>query len=168
MRKCLNATFKALADGEGQAFVDVQAAKELLATRSDVTDKVGVIGFCMGGGFALLLSTRGYDASAVNYGMLPKNLDDALLGACPIVGNFGGKDAQLKDAKVKLDAALTKHGVAHDIKEYPNSGHAFMNPNQGGGPVFGTLLKITGAKPNPDDAVDAWQRIDAFFAEHLA
>jgi len=168
MRKCLNATFKALAAGEGQAFVDVQAAKDLLATRSDVTSKVGVIGFCMGGGFALLLSTRGFDASAVNYGMLPKNLDDALLGACPIVGNFGGKDAQLKDAKVKLDAALTKHGVAHEIKEYPNSGHAFMNPNQGGGPVFGTLLKITGAKPNPDDAVDAWQRIDAFFAEHLA
>jgi carboxymethylenebutenolidase len=43
-----------------------------------------------------------------------------------------------------------------------------MNPNQGGGPVFGTLLKITGAKPNPADALDAWQRIDAFFAEHLA
>jgi carboxymethylenebutenolidase len=43
-----------------------------------------------------------------------------------------------------------------------------MNPKQGGGPIFGTLLKITGAKPNPTDAADAWQRIEGFLGEHLA
>jgi carboxymethylenebutenolidase len=42
-----------------------------------------------------------------------------------------------------------------------------MNPQQGGGPLFGTLLKITGAKPNPKDAEDAWRRIESFFKEHL-
>ena len=167
-RKCLTATFKALAAGTGQAFEDIETAKALLTARPDVTDKVGVIGFCMGGGFALLLANKGYDAATSNYGMLPKDLDEALSGACPILGNYGGKDGQLKDAKVKLDATLTKLEVAHDIKMYPNSGHAFMNPKQGGGPVFGTLLKITGAKPNPVDAADAWQRIELFFAEHLS
>ena len=93
-RKCLTATFKALTKGEGQAFEDVESAKANLLARPDTTDKVGVIGFCMGGGFALLLASRGFHASAVNYGMLPKDLDTALEGACPIIGSFGGKDKQ--------------------------------------------------------------------------
>ena len=167
-RKCLTATFKALAAGTGQAFEDIETAKDLLIARPDVTDKVGVIGFCMGGGFALLLANRGYDAATSNYGMLPKNLDEALAGACPILGNYGGKDRQLKDAKTTLDAALNKLNVVHNIKLYPDSGHAFMNPKQGGGPIFGSLLRVTGAKPNPADAADAWQRIEKFFAEHLS
>ena len=168
IRKCLTATFKALTNGTGQAFTDVEDAKANLLARPDTTDKVGVIGFCMGGGFALLLASSGYDASAVNYGMMPKNVDAALEGACPIVGSFGGKDAQLSGATATLQKVLTSKGIEHDIKEYPEAGHAFMNPHQAGGPVFGTLLRISGAKPNPDAASDAWNRIEAFFGEHLA
>jgi carboxymethylenebutenolidase len=121
----------------------------------------------MGGGFALLLANRGYDASSVNYGMLPKDLDAVLAGACPIIGSFGAKDGQLKGATSKLEVALTKAKVAHDLKEDPEAGHAFMNPSQAGGPLFGTLLRITGAKPNPEAATDAWRRIESFFGEHL-
>lgn len=166
-RKCLTATFKALAAGKGQAFEDISSAKSWLKTRPDVTDKVGVIGFCMGGGFALLLANQGYDAANANYGILPTNMEEALSGACPILGNYGAKDKQLKDAKVKLDETLTKLNVVHDIKLYPEAGHAFMNPKQGGGPFFGTLLRVTGAKPNPEAAKDAWLRIEDFFAQHL-
>lgn len=166
-RKCLTATFKALTKGEGQAFTDVEAAKQLLLARTDTTDKVGVIGFCMGGGFALLLASRGYDASAVNYGMMPKNLDDVLQEACPIVASFGAKDRQLTGAAAKLSSALSKKNIEHDVKEYAETGHAFMNPHQAGGPVFGTLLRISGAKPNPEAAADAWSRIEKFFARHL-
>jgi carboxymethylenebutenolidase len=168
MRKCLNATFRALTEGKGQAFDDVEAAKQYLIARPDCTGKVGVIGFCMGGGFALQLANHGYGASAVNYGMMPKDLDAVLSGACPIVGSFGGRDGQLKGAAAKLEVSLATKGVAHDIKEYPDSGHAFMNPHQAGGPVFGTLLRVSGAKPNPTDATDAWHRIEKFFGEHLA
>lgn len=166
-RKCLTATFKALSSGTGQAFEDIEKAKQFVMSRNDTTDKVGVIGFCMGGGFALLLANDGYDAANANYGMLPSNMDDALAGACPILGNYGGKDKQLKNAKQLLETSLTKLGVEHDIKIYPEAGHAFMNPKQGGGPFFGTLLRITGTKPNPEAAVDAWQRIEAFFAKHI-
>ena len=166
-RKCLTATFKALTAGQGQAFDDVEAAKQFVLARPDTTEKVGVIGFCMGGGFALLLASRGYDASSVNYGMMPKDLDAVLSGACPIIGSFGAKDGQLKGAATQLDAELTAANIAHDVKEYPEAGHAFMNPHQAGGPVFGTLLRITGAKPNPEAAADAWQRIEKFFAQHL-
>jgi carboxymethylenebutenolidase len=166
-RKCLTATFRALASGTGQAFQDIQDSKELLQSRKDVTKKIGVIGFCMGGGFALLLANKGYDAANSNYGMLPTEIETALEGACPILGNYGAKDNQLKGAKTKLDTTLTKLNVVHDIKSYPEAGHAFMNSKQGGGPFFGTLLRITGAKPNPEAAKDAWKRIDNFFAEHL-
>ena len=167
VRKCLTATFKALAAGTGQAFQDIEAAKQLVTSRTDTTDKVGVIGFCMGGGFALLLANDGYDAATANYGMLPKDMETALAGACPILGNYGAKDKQLNDAKVLLDQTLDKLNVAHDIKMYPDAGHAFMNPKQGGGPIFGTLLRVSGAKPNPAAAADAWQRIEAFFGQHL-
>lgn len=167
-RKCLTATFKALTNGYGQAFEDIEAAKQMLLARTDTTDKIGVIGFCVGGGFALALANRGYDASSINYGMLPKDLDAALHGACPIVGSFGAKDIQLKGSAARLESGLKARGIAHDVKDYPDSGHAFMNPRQAGGPFFGTLLRISGAKPNPADAVDAWARIEAFFGEHLA
>lgn len=166
-RKCLTATFKALTSGTGQAFEDVEAAKATLLARPDTTGKVGIIGFCMGGGFALLLASRGYDASAVNYGMMPTNLDSVLAGACPIVASFGGKDKQLVGAAAKLERALTARNIENDVKEYPGVGHAFMNPHQAGGPVFGTLLRISGAKPDPTAAADAWERIERFFADHL-
>ena len=167
IRKCLTATFRSLASGVGQAFEDIEAAKKLVLARKDTTGKVGVIGFCMGGGFALLLAIDGYQAAVSNYGMLPKNMDEALAGACPILGNYGAKDKQLAKAKVQLDESLTKLGVEHDIKMFDEAGHAFMNPKQGGGPVFGTLLRVTGARPNPEAAKEAWVRIENFFSKHL-
>jgi carboxymethylenebutenolidase len=167
LRKCLTATFKSLASGSGQAFEDIQAAKDLVLAMDETTDQVGVIGFCMGGGFALLHANKGYGASVSNYGMLPKDLDAALLGACPILGNYGGRDGQLKGATKKLKQAANNQGVVNDIKEYPSAGHAFMNPEQAGGPVFGTILRISGARPEPEAAKDAWLRIEDFFAEHL-
>ena len=81
---------------------------------------------------------------------------------------FGGKDTQLAGATATLQKVLTATNIAHDIKEYPEAGHAFMNPHQAGGPVFGTLLRISGAKPNPEAAADAWSRIERFFGEHLS
>jgi len=168
MRKCLRSTFRALSSGEGQAFTDVEAAKTLLAGRKDCTGKMGVIGFCMGGGFALQLAQRGYDASAVNYGMMPKNLDAILEGACPVVGSYGAKDKTLKGAATRMEIALTQRGIAHDIKEYPEANHAFMNPGPAGPKMMRPLMqKVAGFRPVPADAADAWSRIDSFFGKHL-
>jgi carboxymethylenebutenolidase len=74
----------------------------------------------MGGGFALLLAgSGGYGAASVNYGMLPSDLDDALDGACPVVGTFGGRDLSLRGAAAKLEAALVARDIEHDVVEYP-------------------------------------------------
>jgi len=167
-RKCLVATFRALSAGSGRAFVDIESARNFLGQRSDCTGRIGVLGFCMGGGFALATATRGFDAASVNYGRLPKEIDDHLLGACPIVGSFGGADRSLIGAAAKLESALDRLQIAHDVKEYPGAGHAFLNDAPTGPRVLRPVLgRFLGAGPDPVAAADAWRRIEAFFGEHL-
>lgn len=169
-RKCLNATFRALRSGEGRAFIDIENARSVLAERSDSTGSIGVLGFCMGGGFALVAaSAHGFDAASANYGMLPSDLDTAFDNACPIVGSYGGKDATLKGAAAKLTAALEAKGIVHDVKEYPTAGHAFLNDAPTGPAALRFVMsRFMGAGPDPVAAADAWHRIETFFGEHLA
>src|SRR4051794_1202184 len=114
--RCLLGSFRALQAQRGQQFDDIDAVRRLLAAREDCTGRVGIIGFCMGGGFALLCAARGFDVSAPNYARLPKD-DAALSGACPIVASYGGRDRTLRDAAAKLSTALERVGVEHDVKE---------------------------------------------------
>ncbi len=166
-RRCLVSTLRAVSSGQGRAYADIGAARAFLLASGQCTGKVGIIGFCMGGGFALMSASRGYDAAAPNYGQLPKDLDAALEGACPVVASFGGRDITLKGAAGKLEAALTKAGVEHDVKEYPAAGHAFMNDGPAGPRPLRPLFKVMNIGPEPRSAADAWTRIEAFFAQHL-
>jgi carboxymethylenebutenolidase len=165
--RCLVATMTAMMRGHGRAFADISAAHDYLAGSSDCTGKIGVIGFCMGGGFALLTANNGFDAAAVNYGQLPRHLDEALAGACPIVASYGGRDPSLRGAARRLDAALDEAGVVHDVKEYPAASHAFLNDAEAGPRVLRPLLRVAGIGPEPASARDAWDRIERFFAAHL-
>jgi carboxymethylenebutenolidase len=169
-RRCLVATFRALRTGSGVAFDDIEAARRMLLDRDDTTDAVGVLGFCMGGGFALLLAgAGGYGAASVNYGMLPRELDDTLDGACPIVGSFGGRDRSLRGAAERLESALAARGIDHDVVEYPEAGHAFLNTVPAGGRLARVAMgPMLGLGHRPTEAEDAWRRIDAFFRRHLA
>jgi carboxymethylenebutenolidase len=163
--RCLKRTFGDLFRQEGAAFGDLEAARRELADRPDCTGRVGIVGFCMGGGFALLAATRGFDASAPNYGMLPKDAEEVLAGACPVVASFGRRDRGLRGAAARLQGILTRHEVPHDVHEYPDAGHSFMNRHNAG--PFTVLERVAGLGYHHPSAEDAWARILRFLDAHL-
>jgi len=164
--RCLLATFRTLARGHGKAFDDIETARRTLAARDDCTGRVGVIGFCMGGGFALATAARGFDAAAPNYAHPPEDLDEALRGACPVVASYGAKDRMMPDGTAaKLTSALERAGVEHDVREYPDAGHSFLNRHDLG--PGGALLRVAGIGYHEPSAEDAWGRILRFFEVHL-
>jgi carboxymethylenebutenolidase len=164
--KCVMATLKASRSGTGEAYSDIEAARRWLADRDDCTGRIGIIGFCMGGGFALLSAPRfAFQASAVNYGEVPEDAAQRLAGACPIVGSYGGRDRALRGRAARLEAALQSLNVPHDVKEYPQAGHSFMNRISTG--PLGPVVRFVGMNYEHEAAEDAWARISDFFAEHL-
>ena len=165
--RCVVATLKASRSGSGEAYADIEAARRWLAAREDCTGQIGIIGFCMGGGFALLCAPR-YDfaAASVNYGEVPKDASMRLEGCCPVVASFGKRDPELPGRAERLEKALTELGVTHDVKEYPDVGHAFMN-RINVGPALNPLVKLVRMNYHHASAEDSWRRILDFFDAHL-
>ncbi|TAN24761.1 MAG: dienelactone hydrolase family protein [Actinomycetota bacterium] len=163
---CVVSAFRQLSTGKGELFNDLDATRAWLERDDRCTGRIGVIGFCMGGSFALLLApSGGYEASSVNYGRLPADAASYLKGSCPIVGSYGARDRSLRGASDRLTAALDVNGVAHDVKEYPSAGHGFLNDHPS------RLLKVLGPFMGMGyhraSAQDAMARIVAFFNSHL-
>ncbi|HET9859956.1 MAG TPA: dienelactone hydrolase family protein [Nocardioidaceae bacterium] len=169
---CLRTIMRDLGQRRGRSFDDLEAARTWLGEHEACSGRLGVVGFCMGGGYALALApNRGFSASSVNYGGCPADAETWLPDACPIVGSFGGADKSPLGwrAGERLGTLLTKHKVPHDVKIYPGVGHGFMNDHD---PADATLLlrflaRASGTRYDDAATKDARSRIAAFFDTHL-
>jgi carboxymethylenebutenolidase len=156
---------------DGDVLRAVQDAIDALAASPGVAGrKVGLVGFCMGGQYALLAACtcKGLSAVAPFYGMVryeagldpakkPRQPLDAIRDlSCPLLGLYGAEDALIPVADVeelKRRLAQTRH--AHEVRLYPGAGHAFLNDT----------------RPDayrPEAAADAWSRLVPFLRSTLS
>ena len=142
-----------------RAIRDLKAAYAFLQSRPEVRkDRVGVIGWCMGGRYALELATQepGLDAVVAYYGAPPTDAAAIKRIAAPVLGNFGGEDKGPSPEQVRaFEKTLKDAGKTADLKIYEGAGHAFANKNNPWGGYREAAAK------------DAWSRTVAFFARHL-
>ena len=170
--RCLWTIMREIGASKGRTFDDIEHVRGWLTGHRECTGTIGVIGFCMGGAYAVALApAHGFSASSVNYGGCPKDAEVALAGTCPIVGSFGGRDRSPmgRSAAPRMESALTALGVDHDVKVYPDAGHGFINdPDPADAtPFLIFLAKISGTRYHDASARDARRRIVAFFGKHL-
>jgi carboxymethylenebutenolidase len=139
---------------------DLRAAFDFLQSQSDVKkDRIGAIGWCMGGGYSLdvALDEPTLAADVINYGHLVTDPAEIKKINAPILGLFGGQDQGITPDDVhKFEAAMKQQGKKVEIKIYDDAGHAFENPDNKNKPGY-----------RPDDAADAWRHTLAFLAENL-
>lgn len=163
---CLVRLLRDARSAQGRTVDEILACRDWLAARHDCSGRIGVAGFCLGGGFALALAARGFDASAAQYGHLPRDAESVLIGACPLVASYGKRDLTLRGAAARLDRILTDADVRHDVLEYASAGHAFMS--RGEPPIWarpaGVLMGLGYVELA---AEDAWRRMLAMFDEEL-
>lgn len=143
---------------EDRAKRDLLAAYDYLASQKNVkAEKIGAIGWCMGGGYALDLAVDQpkLAADVINYGHLAT--DDSTLRRinAPILGIFGAQDRGIPPDSVRaFEQQLKKLRKTIEVHIYPDAGHAFENPNNKAG-------------YRPQDAKDAWDKTVVFLAAHL-
>ena len=162
---CIRATFGAMKTGEDIAPVRAaRRARTWLCERAGLApDRVALIGFCFGGGFALLAGV-GWAAVSTNYGEVPP--EERLRGLGPTHGCYGGRDVLFRGKADVLRARLTRVGVEHTVRVYPEAGHAFLT--DGDYPIASALSwPLMHVRYDPAVAEEGWRDILAFFDQHL-
>ncbi len=137
-----------------QGIHDLKAALTFLAQQPGVdAQRLGAIGFCMGGGFAIAWACTDDRLKVIApfYGTNPRPLA-AAQRLCPVVGSYPGNDFTAGMGR-KLNEALETYHVPHDIKVYPGARHSFFNDRRG--------------NYHAEASADAWQRTLAYFQERI-
>jgi carboxymethylenebutenolidase len=115
---------------------------------------VGSVGFCLGGGLSALLAAEEPElaAAVIFYGSSPTDQQAGAIG-CPVRGFYGEDDPRIVAGLPAFDATLSAAGVDHELRIYPDTGHAFFNDTR---PSY-----------RQEAARDAWARTLSFFADTL-
>jgi carboxymethylenebutenolidase len=132
----------------------LKAALGRLAGRQEVdAARIGAVGFCLGGSIVLTWACTDDRLAAIApfYGSAPRPRE-AIRRMCPVVGSWPGRDITTRAARV-LETELTAAVIPHDLKTYPGAKHSFFNDQ------WRTYDAAA--------ASDSWQRVLAFFSEHV-
>ncbi len=148
-----------------EMILDAKDAREFVTSQSDTTDKVGVIGFCIGGHVTYLTATMiAFEAQASFYGggiAAPVGIGDkapTILLTPRIQGKmvcfFGAEDSMIPADQVEaIQEALDDGGVEHEVHVYEGADHGFFCDQR--------------ATYNEAAAKDAWEKVKTLFAEEL-
>ena len=143
---------------EDRAKRDLHAAVDYLSSQANVKkERLGAIGWCMGGGYSLdvALQEPTLRADVINYGHLATDADSIATINASVLGLFGAQDHGIPvDDVKKFEQMLKQQGKKAEIIIYPDAGHGFENPNNKDG-------------YRASDAADAWDRTVKFFASTL-
>jgi carboxymethylenebutenolidase len=143
---------------DDRAVLDLVGGLVYLATRNDVArDRVGALGWAMGGSYALQLAIHvpRLGACVVNYGVLPTDPNDLQNIAAPVLGNFGADDHGVTPTDVQaFEKTMKTLNRRVDLKIYDGAGHSFENSSNRDA-------------YRPDAAEDAWKRTIAFLNKSL-
>ena len=134
---------------------DIVASAAYLKGQSFVKPKIGIVGFCWGGGNSLNGATSTPDISAcvIFYGPNPPSLDGVQKLNGPTIGSYGALDTFVTPGVPALEAAMQKYGKPFEYKIYPGANHTFFND--------------TGPRYNEAAAKDAWARLVDFYKKNL-
>jgi carboxymethylenebutenolidase len=137
------------------ALHDLKASAKFLKGLDDCTGKVGVVGFCLGGGLSYRFAAHSDapDACVIFYGSSPSQLEEAKSVACPVLGLYGETDERITAQVPALADAMKSAGKPFESKVYASAPHGFFNDES---PAY-----------NREAAADAWPRTLAFFRQHL-
>jgi carboxymethylenebutenolidase len=164
---CVARTVANVARGEGPIVDDMLALRDWLAKQPTVDgERIGVVGFCMGGGFALLLGSIGdFQVAAPYYGAVAKDRE-RYRDICPVVAGYGARDMVFARKGRLLAEHLKALGVQHDVKIYDDAGHSYMSEHPR---WMMALAPFSPLRAHYDEAAaeDSWRRMLAFFRAHL-
>ncbi len=161
---CMFDMMRALKTGKGTPVEQTLAARRWLAREASLPhERIALLGFCAGGGFALAAG-RGWAAVSTNYGSVPEL--DVLEGVGPVVGCYGGRDRMFgRNKAALLGERLTKLGVRHEIHIEPEAGHSFLT--DGAHPMARILMPVMAFRDLPEARERGWSKIFAFFDAQL-
>lgn len=161
---CLRDVFAGMKTGKGIAVDQGRAARAWLERETQLpASKIGLIGFCFGGGYALMAGA-GWAAVSTNYGTVPTA--EVMRGIGPVIGCFGSRDKAMASAPRLLEERLAAVGApAPEIHTY-DAGHSFLTDAQQSWIKRRVPMMALGDYPEAREA--GWRDIFAFFERHLA
>lgn len=137
---------------------DLASVFDGLSRHVDVNGGVGSVGFCFGGRMSLELGIRRPLSALCTFygGGMQTTFDRLGRIRCPVLALFGDQDVSIPVGTIQeLEHRLALHGIPHEVKVYPDSGHAFFRDSD---------PKVY----RPAAAKDAWTRVTRFFSTHLS